>query len=304
VDIDFSSAAALKAYSSLPKMTGRDAREMAQSPAEAKEVLEEKGLWLDFIKEYQGNLDLFAEYHRKGCQVIGFYDELYPENLRSISSPPNLLYLEGNAALLNNKSIAVVGTRQPTAFGETFAKVISESLIEAGLVTVSGLALGVDGICHRVSVENGGQTIAILGSGVDCLTPTSHKLLAKRILEKGLIFSEYQLGTSTTSYQLVARDRLQSGLAQALVVCQSPISSGTMHTVRFAAEQGKPIYCPVPHSKNSQSEGIRILLEVPASQLKDRLPAFQKSSPRLQLGDEPLAKPITRDNLSQVINSL
>jgi DNA processing protein len=241
-----------------------------------------------------------------GIEIISYFDEAYPPRLREISSPPNLLFCQGEIKLLRApRSIAVVGTREPSIFGITATATIVHVFAGADFVTVSGLARGIDAVCALTSLDENAPTIAILGGGVDVISPREHAGLAQEIVERGgLLVSEHEMGVPTTGRQLVARNRLQSGIAQALVVGQTPLVSGTMHTVRFAAEQSRRIYCPQPQARHRASEGLYALLETPGEQLPDLVATFASTSAKWRqthLGSEPLARAITRDNLEAVV---
>jgi DNA processing protein len=244
-----------------------------------------------------------------GIDVISYYDEAYPLRLRELTSPPNILFALGNSELLRSpQSIAVVGTREPSVFGISATAAIVHAFAAADFITVSGLARGIDAVCAITSLDECAPTVAVLGGGLDVISPSEHSSLARDIVERGgLLVSEHANGVPTLGRQLVARNRLQSGLACALVVGQTPIKSGTMHTVRFAAEQGRPIYCAQPLAALAASEGNRVLLETAATALPDLAPAFAATSGKWReqhLGAGPLAAPITRDNLEDVVEQV
>jgi predicted Rossmann fold nucleotide-binding protein DprA/Smf involved in DNA uptake len=130
--------------------------------------------------------------------------------------------------------------------------------------------------------------------------------LATRIVDAGgTLISEQPFSEQPRPHHLIARDRLQSGLSVAVVVAQSGVSSGTMHTARFAAAQGRPLFCPVPHNENGASEGLRVLLERPARELCSILPAWRDSRALCaRLGDQPLGHPVSRDDLADFIGAV
>jgi len=136
--------------------------------------------------------------------------------------------------------VAIVGTRHPTSFGRAVAAAAARSAVAAGLAVISGLAAGIDTIAHATAMSAGGLTYAVIGSGVDVPTPRSNVSLAEEIVASGGgLIAEVPPGTPASRRQLVARDRIQSGLSLAVVVCQCETSSGAMHTARFAAVQGR-----------------------------------------------------------------
>jgi DNA processing protein len=171
-------------------------------------------------------------------EVTGIDAPGYPANLRSIPSLPKLLWVRGTLPPI--AAVAIVGTRHPTRFGRNVADVAATSAVAAGLAVISGLAAGVDTVAHESAMAAGGRTWAVLGSGVDVPTPVSNAALAEEIVASGGgLIAEVPPGTPVRRRHLVARDRIQSGLSLAVVICQCEISSGAMHTARFAVAQGR-----------------------------------------------------------------
>lgn len=246
-------------------------------------------------------------YRDAGIAVIAFFDGLYPSALSEITDPPPVLFAKGNVELLSHpRQVAVVGTREPSIFGETAATTITAELGRAGWTIVSGLAVGIDTLAHQTALEVSAPTIAVLGNGLDRIYPKVNEGLAQRIFESGgLLLSELPFGTPPVPRNLIARDRLQSGLAAAVVVAQTGVKGGTMHTARFAAEQGRPLFCPVPHGENGKSEGLRVLLERPGRELCELIPAWRQARGLcVRLGAQPLARPVEGDRLDLLLDSL
>jgi len=246
-------------------------------------------------------------YRRAEVDVIAFFDDRYPQALSGINDPPPVLFVKGNIDLLASpRQVAVVGTREPSVFGETAAQTITAKLGEADWTIVSGLAIGVDTLAHQTALAVGAPTIAILGNGLDRVYPKVNEPLAQRIVANGgLLLSELPFEAPPVPRNLIARDRLQSGLAAAVVVAQTGVKGGTMHTARFAAEQGRPIFCPVPHGENGKSEGLRVLLERPGRELCDVIPAWKQArSLCARLGAQPIARPVEREQLDLLLDSL
>ena len=238
---------------------------------------------------------------------LTFSDERYPDRLRELSDPPAVLYVRGDVELLaRERLVAVIGTREPTVFGTSAAEDLTGALADCGWGIVSGLAKGIDTIAHRTALEHGASTIAVMGGGLDRIYPAENKGLAAQIIDSGgALVSEQPFGEQARPQHLVASDRLQSGLSVAVVVAQSGVKSGTMHTARFAASQGRPLFCPVPHNENSASEGLRVLLEKPARELCSILPAWRGAKALCErLGDQPLARPVTREGLGELVQAM
>ena len=156
-----------------------------------------------------------------GGMCLSFADEYYPELLRQISDPPPVLYIRGDKRLLNNCCIAMVGSRASTSYGNRMAFGLAKKLGAAGVTVVSGLALGIDAEAHRGALAAEGTTIAVLGCGIDVLYPRQHGGLFREVAEKGVIVSEYPLGTSPEGFRFPARNRIIAGLSKGVVVVEA-----------------------------------------------------------------------------------
>lgn len=169
----------------------------------------------------------------------------YPKQLAALSGAPDTLYCRGDRTLLEASCIAVVGTRQATEYGIEATRRITGMLSRAGLVVVSGLALGIDAVAHRTTLDADGKTIAVLGCGVDDETigPKQNVPLARDILMNGgLIVSEYPPGTPADKWTFPARNRIISGLSKGVLVTEAAIKSGALITARLAADQGRDVF--------------------------------------------------------------
>src|SRR5262245_26118878 len=149
-----------------------------------------------------------------GNAVITLADETYPRLLLEITDPPPLLYVRGRAELLQRPALAIVGSRNATRQGEANAQGMAQSLSEAGLTIVSGLALGIDAAAHRGGLAGAGSTIAVLGTGIDVIYPARNADLASEVAERGLLVSEFALGTAPAGQNFPRRNRLISGLSR------------------------------------------------------------------------------------------
>ena len=191
-------------------------------------------------------------------------DPDFPQLLRHIPSPPRQLFWLGAhpRSFLDKPRVAVVGSRQASSYGAQVTERLVSALAKAGLVIVSGLALGVDSIAHTACLRAGGLTIAVLPSGLDQIYPASHLALAKQIVEHGgCLISEYPPGAQIYRSNFIARNRLISGLADGLLITEAAKGSGTMHTASFALEQGRSVMA-VPGNINSLgSEGCNSLIK-------------------------------------------
>lgn len=176
------------------------------------------------------------------CVTLG--ESLFPSRLGSIPSPPERLWVLGHPERLpewSTRSIAVVGSRAASRDGLDNARRVAEGLARAGVVVVSGLARGIDSAAHRATLDAGGCTIAVLGSGLDRLYPPEHEALADDIAATGAVVSEYPPATMPQPWLFPRRNRLVSGLADAVVVVEAPEKSGALITATAALEQGKDV---------------------------------------------------------------
>jgi len=215
-----------------------------------------------------------AEKH--GVQLLSLFGEEYPPLLKAIPDPPPVLYVKGvlGEAL---RCVACVGTRSPSLFGRTVSQRLTRVLAENGWTVVSGLAIGVDAISHQAALDAGGRTVAVLANGLDSVYPSENQALARRILDQGgALVSEQPFGARASARCLVQRDRIQSGMSLAVFAMQTDIKGGTMHTVRFALQQGRTVFVPAPppgYSSEEKSRGIRALAERTGRELPEILAA-------------------------------
>lgn len=188
--------------------------------------------------------DIMQDSKEKGIKIINFREGDYPQNFLSLKTFPILLYAKGNIELLNHdKSIAIIGTRNPSSFGSKMGFKISNLLSEKGYSIVSGLAKGIDTMAHKGAVDASGKTVAILAHGLDLpVYPKENRALAADILNAGgLLLSTYSNGTKLLPQYLAARDEWQSGLSDGVLVVETGIKGGTNITVGHAIKQKKPL---------------------------------------------------------------
>jgi DNA processing protein len=204
-----------------------------------------------------------------GGWVLTPLDAGYPARLHAIEEPPALIYGLGDPeTLVRPRSIAVVGTRRPTAAGRHLAMRIGQRLAEAGALVVSGLAIGIDGAAHLAALEAGGQTVAVVGSGLDVLGPSVHRQLARRITRQGAVVAELAPGVRATRGTFPRRNRIISGLADATIVVEAPARSGALITARHALEQGRALLVATGRPLDARVAGnLALLRESPARPL-------------------------------------
>lgn len=194
------------------------------------------------------------EWEGQGIRTLTSDDDCYPQALRDIVDCPPALFLRGAwQPESQGRSIGIVGTRAPSQVAKILTLQLSTRLARAGCLIVSGLALGTDAAAHAAALEAGGETIAVLGSGVLNVYPARNRRMAARIVESGALASEAHPRLAPNAQRLVSRNRIISGLSQAVVVVESAIDGGAMHTARFALSQGRKVYTfRLPASGNQQ----------------------------------------------------
>jgi len=178
-----------------------------------------------------------------GCQLLSWDDAAYPHLLREIYDPPPLLYVRGNAALLDRHSLAIVGTRRPTPYGNQMAERLARDLAERGLVIISGLARGIDSLAHKGALAApNGATIGVLGCGIDVVYPKENKKLFAQLIERGVIISEFPTGTYPAPQNFPIRNRIIAGMGLGVVVVEGAQYSGSLITARLAMEFSREVY--------------------------------------------------------------
>lgn len=226
---------------------------------------------------------------------------VYSSILAAIPSPPKVLFYRGKLPESRRPTVAIVGTRRPTRYGQEIAHNIAFELAKRGVVVVSGLALGVDAIVHKAALEARGTTIAILANSVDVIYPRTNAQLGEHIMQSGAVMSEYAPPMGVRQFQLLARNRLVSGIADALVVIEAAERSGTLSTVNHALEQGKEVFAVPGNITSPLSAGCNRLIQNGATPLlgyEDVLrviaPELLEPQTTLALGDTPEETTILR----------
>ena len=188
-------------------------------------------------------------------------DTDYPAFLREISDPPHVLYAQGNLNLLHSPCIAMVGSRAATAYGKRAAFTLARDLAERKITVVSGLAMGVDSEAHRGALSVQGGTIGVLGCGLDVTYPRQNVKLYAEIRSRGLLLSEYPLGTSPDGFRFPARNRIIAGLSKGVVVVEAARKSGSLITAEMAMEEGREVFAVPGQIDSFKSSGAHWLLQ-------------------------------------------
>jgi DNA processing protein len=220
----------------------------------------------------------------RGIRWVARSDSHFPTRLRSIHDPPPGLFVRGTRelGLLDQIGVAIVGARSCSDYGAHVARSFAEALGRSGVVVVSGLARGVDGWAHRGALDAGGDTIAVLGCGIDRDYPRANAALASRIVESGLIVSEYPPGVEPAPWRFPARNRIVAGLVAATVVVEARERSGALITADLALEEGREVLAVPGEITASLSQGSNALLRsgaTPATSVADVLAAVGVEPP-------------------------
>lgn len=193
------------------------------------------------------------------AQFVVPSDDCYPALLREIPSPPTGLYARGH--LTNcDKAVAIVGTRQPTLYGETMARKLAEGLVQYGYTIVSGMARGIDTAAHEGALNAGGHTVAVLGCGLDVIYPPENKTLYEKITAHGALVTEFGFGRHVDKITFPMRNRIISGICQSLIVVESDVNGGSMLTANFAADQGRLVFALPGRVDQNTSRGCHKLI--------------------------------------------
>ena len=206
--------------------------------------------------------DILEKVKELNCSYITILNKDYPTCLKSTFKPPFVLFYKGNVELLkdNKRKIAIIGSRDNSEYGKLSTQNICRELVQEKFVIVSGLARGIDSIAHKTCLESNGETIAILGNGINVSYPKENKELYTEIEEKGLLISEYPDNVAPDSSNFPKRNRIIAALSEGVVVIEAKEKSGTMNTVSHALEDGKQIFC-VPDRCNSDSGCNKLIKE-------------------------------------------
>ena len=194
-------------------------------------------------------------------RILGLDGPGYPATLRSLPQPPATLHVQGRLELLSRPGIAVIGTRAHSVYGRDATVSFVVGLVRAGYTIVSGLARGIDGIAHRTALEVGGNTVGVLGTGIDVAYPPEHDELIESVAEHGCLVSEFPAGTPPRKYHFPRRNRIIAGLARGVLVVEAPERSGATITAGYALEEGKEVFAVPGPIHNPTSAGTNRLIQ-------------------------------------------
>ena len=196
-----------------------------------------------------------------GAELITKYDKNYPNILLEIADPPLCLYVRGKLPNFGAHTLAIVGSRRVSSYGRKMAKHLAESAAYSGWVVVSGLAYGIDAVAHQGCVDAGGVTVAVLGGGLARIHPQDHIPLARQIIEKGAVISEFPMSFPPCRRSFPMRNRIVSGLSQGTIVVEAGLKSGSIITANLALEQGRMVFAVPGQADAPQSRGCNSLIK-------------------------------------------
>ncbi len=223
-----------------------------------------KGVLLEYLQtpDWTGvDQDLAWQTQGSNRWIIHWQDADYPQHLRDIHDPPPILFGLGDRQVLNSPQIAMVGSRNPSRGGEEIAFDFAKNLSNLGWTITSGMALGIDAASHRGALSVKGNTIAVLGTGIDRLYPSAHRQLALEIIENGALISEFVTGTTAKGHNFPRRNRIISGLSHGTLVVEASLHSGSLITARQAAEQGREVFAVPGSIHNPLAKGCNALIK-------------------------------------------
>ena len=208
--------------------------------------------------------------HQCGSQLIGFDNQHYPALLKQIYDPPLILYVQGDATLLSDQQLAILGSRSASIGAKETTKKFASTLSRHNIVITSGLATGIDGFAHQAVIETNGKTIAVVATGLDSVYPPRHKKLAQDIIQHGgAIISEFPPGTPAKAGHFPKRNRIISGLSKGVLVVEAALQSGSLITARTALEQNREVFAIPGNIANPQVKGCHWLIKQGAKLVDD-----------------------------------
>ncbi|MBD3422749.1 MAG: DNA-protecting protein DprA [Chitinivibrionales bacterium] len=221
------------------------------------------GNYLQSIDEQLKQADL------QRIEILTIDHPAYPVQLKNIFAPPPVLYVKGRLDAFDKHAVAIVGTRRPSQYGKSAAAFVSRELAAQGIAIVSGLALGIDTEAHQRCLEQGTPTLAVLGCGLDTIYPAVNKRLSERIVDDGLLVSEFPLNTPPEAYNFPRRNRIISGLSAGVVVVEAAAKSGALITSHYAIQQNRDVFAVPGSIFSEKSAGTHMLIKNGATPVRD-----------------------------------
>ena len=214
------------------------------------------------FKKYEVEFEQLVNKLRKnGIKITSLISDNYPKNLKKIYDAPIILYYKGNLTDLDKYSLGIIGTRTPTVYGQTVCENLTSEITKLGILTVSGMARGIDSIAHKTTLKYSGLTYAILGSGVDVIYPPENRSLYNEILNTGAVISEYEPGEKPDKINFPKRNRLISGISLGTLIIETAKKGGSLITSEFALDQNKEVFAIPGNINSKKSEGTNELIK-------------------------------------------
>ena len=255
----------------------RTLSEVAGIPHSVATRLHEPGLREEADKQ-------IAAARQLGARILCLADSEYPPLRKEIHAPPPVIFVRGNLDVFAARAVGVVGTRRATPYGQSATRAVVQPLAETGVAIVSGLAIGIDTLAHRTCLDAGGGTIAVLGCGIDRPHPKSNTKLARQVMERGALVSEFPLGTPPEPHNFPRRNRIISGLSAGVLVVEAGQRSGALITADYALQQGRDVFAVPGSIFSKKSVGTNNLIRhgaVPVSTAADITDNLQSTTPML-----------------------
>ena len=219
---------------------------------------------------------------KENNHILTIADDLYPPLLKKTDSPPPILYITGNPDVLLKPQLAVVGSRNASVGGLKNTHAFCYDLAKSGLTITSGMALGVDGAAHKAAIAANGNTVAVMGTGLDSVYPPKHRDLAHQIAETGALVSEFPIGTKPNTYNFPRRNRIICGLSLGTLVVEASLKSGTLITARLTMEINRPVMA-IPGSIHSpMAKGCHLLIKQGAKLIESAQEIMEELTPMAQ----------------------
>ncbi|MBN2424320.1 MAG: DNA-processing protein DprA [Calditrichaceae bacterium] len=235
--------------------------------ASVRELMEVEGI--DKIRASKIHSGVDEEFVREqlvrvndyGVKLLSYWDEEYPERLKSIFDPPPFLFARGDFSIMEKPAFAIVGTRNPTSYGRMITEQIAADLTKHNFVIISGFARGVDTAAHKAAFKHGGKTIAVLGNGVDLIYPAANRELYSQMLDNGLLLSEYPMGAVPDAGNFPKRNRLISGMSYGVLITEAGAKSGALLTAMYGLDQNREIFAVPGTVVSENSKGTNKLIK-------------------------------------------
>ncbi len=224
-------------------------------------------------------------------QVLSYWDQAYPDSLKRIYDPPAFLFYKGNLDALQSPAIAVVGTRVPSTYGKLVTEKFVRILAQNHFAIISGFARGIDTIAHKTALQNSAFTLAVLGNGIDVIYPPENKPLFEQMIEKGLILTEYPMGTRPDAMNFPKRNRIISGISVGVLVTEAGAKSGALLTAIYANDQNREVFAIPSSVLTPKSAGCHKLIKEGAQLVENPEEIIETLRPQIQLQQQKATRP-------------